>query len=584
MPQIAQILIRRNDMKQFALTILVVIFLITGTVEASESLASILASRGSVLVTEARTAGADGKTVFARFVELVSTELSLSGDLPAAEKISGAMKNHSMPEFPRTEFAWIIHTFAREFYKDDIIRETGELIKFKTFAVEGVSNRENPEFIKQKGYLRSLSEKLGLRFNDVGGYIQEIWIGDGSESFGLMSHSDVQPVLAEEWSHDPWRGDILNGKIWGRGSVDDKGPIVAIMYGMRAILDSGLPLRKKIILLVGTDEESKNEDVSTYLKTNKAPDQTIVVDSNFPVICAEKGWCGYWLHLPKDAGKSTGNGLLVTSIQSGFSPSIVPERAVSKIISTKGSGAKLKNEIEKKIVAFQKRRAGSKIKIGFSGDTLVLTALGKTVHSASPKRGHNALMDLLVFLDNDLKVLPNAYGLLTKFAARYIGLELNGKSLGIAHADAFMGSVTIAANMFATTDTSVMFMFNFRVPRGTDSLRTIRELTTRFNKFEKEYGVTFSETHYLSEAHVVDPQSPFVRKLLTIYNSITKENRKAESIGGGTYARRIPNAVVFGPALPDEEYLGHRPNEYLLISTLVRNIEILTHTMVEFGL
>ncbi|MDP1677813.1 MAG: Sapep family Mn(2+)-dependent dipeptidase [Bacteroidota bacterium] len=570
-------------MNRYKTIILCLLLLFSFAVAKNESLASLLESRGSALVTEAKSSGTNGPTTYRRFVELVAAELTKSGDKTTAEKLTTAITNPSTSNFPRTEFAWITHIFAREFYKDDIIRETGELIKFKTFATD-VPNRKNPEFIRQKEYLQALSEKLGLHFNDADGYVQEIWIGNGPESFGLMSHSDVQPVAPEEWSHDPWSGDIIDGKIWGRGSVDDKGPIVAIMYGMRAMLDSGFPLKKKIILLVGTDEESANEDVSTYLKTNKAPDQTIVVDSNFPVICAEKGWCGIWLHIPKEAGSSNGKGLLVTSLQSGFSPSIVPERAVAKIVSTKGNAADAKKEIEKKVEGFKKRRAGARIEVNTSGDTVIVTAWGKTVHSAGPEQGHNALMDLLVFLDNDLKVLPNAYGLMAKFAARYIGFELNGKSLGIAHKDDFMGSVTVAGDMFNQTDTTVMFMFNFRIPKGIKSAAIERKLNSLFTKFGKDHGFKFSDTRYMSDAHYFDPKNPLVQKLLTIYNSVTKENRGAQSIGGGTYAHRIPNAVVFGPALPEEEYLGHRPNEYFLISTLVRNIEILTHTMVEFGM
>jgi len=561
---------------------LVILFLATNALFASDKLIQLLELRGVDLMKEARSGATDGKTVYSRFVRLVTAELAEAGDKPAAERITGALVNPSTPDFPRTEFAWIIHTFAREFYRDEIIRETAQLMKFKTFATD-VPNRENPEFIRQKEYLRSLSGKLGLDFNDVDGYVQEIWIGEG-ESFGIMSHSDVQPVAPEEWSHDPWSGDVIDGKIWGRGSVDDKGPIIAIMYGMRALLDSGLPLKKKILLLVGTDEESANEDVTTYLQTHRAPSQTIVVDSNYPVICAEKGWCGLWLHIPKGAGTSHGKGLRVTSLESGFSPSIVPERAVATLVPNTGSAQTAKKGVERKIEMFKKKRNGSRIEVGLSGDTLVLTAYGRSVHGAIPEQGHNALMDLLVFLDTDLHVIPNAYGLMAKFGTQYIGFELDGKSLGIAYSDDFMGEVTVAADMFQKTDTSVMFMFNFRLPRGIDRARIERALDSRFEQFGKEHGFTFSTNRYLSDAHYFDPENPLVQKLLTIYNSITKENRGAQSIGGGTYAHRIPNAVVFGPALPDEEYRGHRPDEYLEVGTLVRNIEILTHTMVEFGM
>jgi dipeptidase D len=557
-------------------------FLATAGLNAGDGLISLLQLHGKDLMAEAMTAGRDGQGVYRRFVELTAAELSRSGDTPAAEQLTTALANPGISPFPRDEFAWITHAFAREFYKDEIIRETAELIRFRTFATD-VPNRENPEFIKQKEYLRSLAGRLGLGFNDVGGYVQEIWIGHGAQSLGIMSHSDVQPVAPEEWSRDPWSGEVIDGRIWGRGSVDDKGPIVAVMYGMRALLDSGFPLKKKIILLVGTDEESANEDVATYLKTRKAPDQTIVVDSNYPVICAEKGWCGIWLHIPKTAGSSAGKGLLVTSLRSGFSASIVPERATAKLISTGTPSAETKRLLEQEVAEFLGKRNAARIDIGLSGDTLTLTAWGKSVHSAAPADGHNALMDLLVFLDSSLNVLPNAYGLMAKFASRYVGFELDGKSLGIAHRDDFMGEVTVSANMFAETDTTLMFMFNFRVPKGIQLQEAEQKLNTLFADFGKEHGFTFSDTRYMSEAHYIDPAGPFVQKLLGIYNAVTGENRNAQSIGGGTYARRLPNAVVFGPALPDEEYRGHRPDEYFLVSTLVTNIEILTHTMAQFG-
>jgi predicted dipeptidase len=353
---------------------------------------------------------------------------------------------------------------------------------------------------------------------------------------------------------------------------------------MKAILDSGLPVRRKIILLVGTDEESANEDISTYLKTNKAPDRTIVVDSNFPVICAEKGWCGIWLRIPKNTGDTAGPGLRVVSLKSGFSPSIVPERATARLVSTASAPATAQSEIAIKAEAFKARRPGAGLDVALAGDTLVLTARGKSVHSSVPETGHNALMDLLVFLHDDLKVQPNAYGLMAGFAARYIGFELDGKSLGIAHRDEFMGEVTVAGNLFQETDTTVLFMFNFRIPRGIDTALITRELNSRFAEFGAGHGFAFSDTRYISAAHYYDTGAPLVRRLLDIYNSVTKEKRGAQSTGGGTYARRIPNAVVFGPALPDEEYLGHRPDEYFAVTTLLRNIEILTHTMVEFGM
>ncbi|MDH4070111.1 MAG: M20/M25/M40 family metallo-hydrolase, partial [Ignavibacteria bacterium] len=159
-----------------------------------------------------------------------------------------------------------------------------------------------------------------------------------------------------------------------------------------------------------------------------------------------------------------------------------------------------------------------------------------------------------------------------------------GSGLGIAHHDDFMGDVTVAVNLFETTDSSVTLMFNFRRPKGISRETTETALQECFDRFAEEEGVTFTDRRYIGEPHYMDPESLFVRDLLSIYNEVTGEDREAESIGGGTYAHRLPNAVVFGPAMPDEEYLGHQPNERLSLATLEKNVEILTHTIALYSI
>ena len=129
-----------------------------------------------------------------------------------------------------------------------------------------------------------------------------------------------------------------------------------------------------------------------------------------------------------------------------------------------------------------------------------------------------------------------------------------------------------------------MFMFNFRIPKGIQREEIEKTLNALLAEFGARHGVTFSDQRYLDSPLYKDPKDSFVQRLLKVYNTVTGESRQAESMGGGTYAKRIPNAVVFGPKLADEEYLGHQPNENISLRTLIRNIEILTHTMVEFGL
>jgi len=528
------------------------------------------------------TGRASSSAVYAYFARMVARDLK-KHDPQLAERIVRATNDPSGVEIPTDVFAWITHAYALAFYKDEIIRNTSALIKFKTYATD-VPNRMNPEFIEQREFLSDLAMKLGLQYNDVGGYVQEVWIGEGKETLGLMSHSDVQPVELSEWNHDPWSGEVSDGKIWGRGAIDDKGPIVAIMYGMRAILDSKLPIKKKIILLIGTDEESANEDVTTYLTSNPAPDRTLVVDSNYPVICAEKGWCGSWMEFPRVIPDAEAHSLLIVSLHAGFSPSIVPALATARIVTRGVDLTKSVAALKQKAESFNANRRGANIDVEMRRDTIVVGAKGRSVHSSTPQSGHNALVDLLMFLDRDVQIIDNEFKHVASFVSRYIGFDLDGSSLGIAHHDDFMGDVTVAVDMAGSTDSSATLMFNFRIPKGVELEGIEDSLAIRYREFDKDNNTATKHTHYLSKPLFNDPSSPFVTKLLNIYNEVAGENRHAQSIGGGTYAKRIPNAVVFGPAMPDEEYTGHQPNEFLYISTLEKNIEILTHTMVVLGL
>lgn len=570
--------------QKFKSILLIFLFLSSNTYAWDlDQLNNLLERRGEQLlqiVTSAESGGSE--IVFNKFVNVISQEL-LHFDAEMSEAISNYRSNYDSNPLVREAMAAITSTFALEFYEDEIISCASDLIGFKTYN-DGTPNRTNPEFQRQALYIRNLAKKLGLSFRDIDGYVLEFSIGDGRESFGMMSHSDVQPVDKTSWHTDPWTGVIKDGALWGRGSVDDKTPIAILMYGMRALLDTGLPFKKKIVLLVGTDEESTNEDVKYYLKSNKAPDKTIVVDSEYPVVCAEKGWCGLWLKLPRISAEPIGSGFQIQDIQSGIAVSIVPGVAVATIkpvsLSMKQASAILKDHVSH----FHKERQGSDLKIAVNDNQIILTAKGRAVHSSVPATGHNALLDLLVFLDKYVHPISNNVSLMAKFAATYVGFELNGESLGIAHHHDFMGDVTVSGNLFKTDEDSVMFMFNFRIPVGISEAKINAELDKRIQQFNQKHNVRFAERRlFYDKPLYTDPQRPLVQKLLSIYNRLTGENAKARSIGGGTYAKRIPNSVVFGPVLPHEEYLGHQPNEHMKLSTISKNIEILTSTMFEFA-
>jgi acetylornithine deacetylase/succinyl-diaminopimelate desuccinylase family protein len=78
----------------------------------------------------------------------------------------------------------------------------------------------------------------------------------GGRSLALNGHVDVVPVgEAGAWSHDPWAGEVADGRLWGRGAADMKGGVAAALVALRALRDAGVRLAGDLWMHVVADEE-----------------------------------------------------------------------------------------------------------------------------------------------------------------------------------------------------------------------------------------------------------------------------------------------------------------------------------------
>ncbi|HKC10567.1 MAG TPA: M20/M25/M40 family metallo-hydrolase, partial [Vicinamibacteria bacterium] len=203
-----------------------------------------------------------------------------------------------------------------------------EAIRFPT--VDGDARA----FAAQKQWLGRVARELGFQVYDAGPVTEVDLPGPpGAPVLGLVVHGDVQPVSAAEWSVPPFAGIERDGFVWGRGSADDKGPLVQALLAMRSLRDSLLPRTHTIRLLVGSDEESNNKDIKTYLAGHRAPDLTLVLDSGFPVVVGEKAWNALTLtaESPLTVRAGPERPWEIASLEAGISTSIVPSRAVATL-------------------------------------------------------------------------------------------------------------------------------------------------------------------------------------------------------------------------------------------------------------
>jgi hypothetical protein len=334
----------------------------------------------------------------------------------------------------QTNVADVTKVYERD-YASRLVPLLSEVLRFPTtqFDTEGHA--------AQKEWLAKTAHDLGLIYRDAG-LIDEIELPGpaGAPVLGLMVHGDVQPVDADAWSVAPFAGTADDTFVYGRGSADDKGPLVQALLAMKALEQSGIKRTHTVRLLVGSDEESGNTDVTTYLKSHQAPDYTLVLDSGFPVIVGEKAWNS--LSVTTDALAERGTSTkpyAVSYLDAGLGTSIVPERAEVKLRWKEGTALNWQPLID--AVTAAPRPPDTRIATKSDGEILRIVAYGHSAHAGvNLEGGRNALVALADALAGKLP-RGGADDLLT--FARTAGKDLYGTGLGITDRDPVWGRYAV---------------------------------------------------------------------------------------------------------------------------------------------
>ena len=437
----------------------------------------------------------------------------------------------------------------------------------------------------QKEWLAKTAHDLGLTYRDAGLIVEiELPGPDGAPVLGLMVHGDVQPVDADAWSVPPFSGTADDHYVYGRGSADDKGPLVQALLAMKALDQSGIARTHTVRLLVGTDEESTNTDVTAYLKTHPAPDYTLVLDSGFPVIIGEKAWNS--LSVTTDAlAERPGHPkpYSVAMIDAGLATSIVPERA--EVTLRWKAGKRLDWQPLIDAVKAAPRPPETRIATQADGEVLRIVAYGHSAHAGvNLEGGRNAIVALASALAGRLPG-GGADDLLT--FARTAGADLYGTGLGITDRDPIWGryAVNVATIKTGADAKKTTLTINIRriPPRTGPQLKTKMEaFVASFNK--RKGAALVPGGFYDDEPLGFEPKAKIVRRLLADYGAATggKHPRPAIS-GGGTYAKRLPNAIAFGMWFPDKPYPGHDVDEKNPIADLQKGTHVLIQALVDIA-
>jgi dipeptidase D len=465
------------------------------------------------------------------------------------------------------------YTLAR--YGERMVKDLQEMVGFQTFAVEGKENWNAPEFARQREWLRKRAAELGLQFKTYDGRVDELTLRGPKPVLALLTHGDVQGVEGQKWSSPPFEAKIVNGRIVGRGTEDDKGPLVAALYSLATLRDSGWPLGSTVKLLIANGEESSWEEIPYYLARAPMPERTVGLDAAYPVTHAQKGY-GILTFRAQPVAEPKPGQWRVVRMSGGSGMSIIPERgeAVLEKLGTALERSRGQFEIARLLTEWAEAHPPARLWVRRDGEYFKLTAEGHGGHSSEPHSGHNALGDLTAFLAT-LDLTMDPWGALASFTGIAVGTETNGAALGLAHRDAVMGELTSNLSFLREDKGAPVAEINIRYPRGITRETMEKQLADRTAAFTRKTGATIETTVNLtSEPHLAPAEGPLVSTLLDVWKEVTGTPGRPLAIGGGTQARFFKGGVDFGPATDMEHYRGHGTDEYLTPEELRRIAEL----------
>lgn len=386
-------------------------------------------------------------------------------------------------------------------------------------------------------YTLSLAESMGFKTANIDGYAGYAEFGEGEEMVAILGHLDIVTV-GDGWKYDPW-GEIVDGRIYGRGALDDKGPVIGALYALDAVRKAVGKLDRRIRIIFGTNEETGSRDMVRYNETEETPTMGFTPDADYPVIFSEKGIARIELK------KTIQDGSLLLA-KAGKAVNIVPDTAAMSVM-------------------------------GGGGEVFHLTAEGISAHGSTPELGQNAISQLMKQaaqqnICGDIKTFVDFYN-------ECIGIETNGASLGIECSTEKFGDTTVNVGLLDGDDKELTLTLDCRYPVHENFPLRVKELEKKI----EPYGIQCELIKNVEPLYVPE-DSELVQTLQNVYNQQTGEESSPVVIGGGTYAKAVKNIVAFGPVFPGQENVIHQNDEYISIEHLMKNIEIMAHAIYRLGL
>lgn len=448
--------------------------------------------------------------------------------------------------------------------KDEMLQTLQELIRIRSVVEAAEGDTPFGAGVQAAyDYMLNKSAEAGFVTKNVDNYGGHADLpGESGKVMGIVGHLDVVPE-GNGWDDDPYSGAIKDGFLYGRGITDDKGPVVAAFYAMKALKDCGVPMKDTVRLIYGLDEETDWIGMEHYLARVDAPDYGFTPDGDFPAIHGEMGIIVF--DLVKKLAPATSKGLELRSITGGSAPNMVADSARAVVRDTSGAGY---DALREKVAAFREEKQ-VKINCRGVGKSFEITTEGIAAHGASPEKGLNAISIMMEFLGR-LDFVNEEASVFVDFYNDYIGYELDGETLGCGLSDEPSGKLILNVGMIQVDPEAATLTINVRYPVTADAESVYEGIVKNTDQYN--FGIVKGKAE---EPIFIPEDDPMIETLMDIYKRHTGDvESKPLVIGGGTYARAMDGVIAFGAKFPDEPDLMHQKNERISIESLMKMTRI----------
>ncbi len=409
-----------------------------------------------------------------------------------------------------------------------------------------------PNIDKALNYMLDMGKNDGFDVVNDDGYAGHIsYKGATCDSVGILCHLDVVPA-GNNWTYPAYDAKIVDGKIYARGTTDDKGPTIASYFALKFIKDAGIKLKKEIRIILGTDEETAWRGVAHYFKNFDMPSIGFAPDCSFPLVYGEKGRMSF------DLSSSFDEEDIVESITGGERYNVVLDKVT----------AVLRKDLSKEFNDYLKV---NNLKGSVVGNTYEIE--GVAAHAMEPEKGINAGIHMCNFLKD------YSNNKMVQFVAKYFNNDPFFKTMGLDYNDYEMGPITVNIGIMNISKDETRTTLDIRFPVRYD----MDKYNKVFNELVDGANIKITNSTY-KDPHYVSPEDDLVKLLYKAYTDVTGDTiNKPFTVGGGTYAGILDKGVAYGMGFPGEAELAHQKDEYLSIESLLKGVLIYINAILLLG-